>query len=114
MSANEPGADELDAALVALEAIAERAADGGHAFDGSVDRQLALVFLWVNVGSQLKRYCRKRSIQTGTEPFAGPIRMRDKLVYGTLLDPRAGIVWDTCVRDGPELRVLLTDLRATL
>ena len=114
MSAPEPGADELDAALVALEAIAERVSGGRHAFDGSVDRQLALVLLWVNVGSQLKQYCRKCSIPTGTEPFAGPIRMRDKLVYGALPDLRAGIVWDTCVRDGPELRVLLTDLRATL
>ncbi len=52
MSAQEPGADELDAALVALEAIAARVSDGRHAFDGSVDRQLALVFLCVNVGSQ--------------------------------------------------------------
>lgn len=114
MSAPEPGADELDAALVALEAIAERVSSGREAYDGSVDRQLALVFLWVNVGSQLKQYCRKCSIPTGTEPFAGPIRMRDKLVYGAMPDLRASIVWDTCVRDAPELRVLITDLRAAL
>jgi hypothetical protein len=114
VSAPKPGADELDAALAALEAIAERVSEGRHRFDDSVDRQLALVFLWVNVGSQLKQYGRKRSIVSGTEPFAGPIRMRDKLAYGALPDLRAGVVWETCVRDGPELRVLLADLRATL
>ncbi|MDE3202901.1 MAG: hypothetical protein KGQ66_01615 [Acidobacteriota bacterium] len=114
MSADEPGADELDAAIIALEAIAERVAGSRHRFDDSSDRQLALVLLWVNVGSQLKQYCRKRSIPGGTEPFAGPIRMRDKLVYGSLPDLRASIVWDTCIRDGPDLQVLLRDLRATL
>jgi uncharacterized protein with HEPN domain len=112
--ASTAGADELSAALNALERIANYVADGRGAFDASADRQLALVFLWANVGSQLKQYCRKCNISAGTEPFAGPIRMRDKLVYAALPDLRAGTVWDTCVRDGPELSVLLADLRATL
>ncbi len=61
-----------------------------------------------------ERVALQRSIPGGTEPFAGPIRMRDKLVYGSLPDLRASIVWDTCIRDGPDLQVLLRDLRATL
>jgi uncharacterized protein with HEPN domain len=109
-----PGADELGAALTALERIANYVAEGRGAFDASADRQLAMVFLWANVGSQLKQYCRKREISARTEPFVGPIRMRDKLVYAALPDLRAGTVWNTCVRDGPELSVLLRDLLATL
>lgn len=114
MSARELGADELDAALVALDRIAGYVAEGRAAFDASADCQLALVSLWANVGSQLKQYCRKRGITAGTEPFSGPIRMRDKLVYGALPDLRADVVWGTCVHDAPELRVLIADLRVTL
>ena len=108
------GADELDAALVALDRIIDYVAETQGSLDSSGDRQLALVFLWVNVGSLLKQYCRKLEIANGTEPFSGPIRMRDKLVYGALPDLRSDVVWETCVRDGPDLRTLLADLRAAL
>ncbi len=74
----EPGAAELDAALAALDRITERVAEGRVFFDRNEDRQLALVFLWTNVGSQLKQYCRRLDIPAGTEPFAGPIQMRDR------------------------------------
>jgi len=74
----EPGAAELDAALAALDRITERVAEGRVFFDRNEDRQLALVFRWTNVGSQLKQYCRRLDIPAGTEPFAGPIQMRDR------------------------------------
>lgn len=45
MSARELGADELDAALVALDRIAGYVAEGRAAFDASADCQLALVSL---------------------------------------------------------------------
>lgn len=114
MSAPAPGAAELDAALAALNLIAERVAEGRVLFDRNEDRQLALVFLWANVGSQLKQYCRRLDIPSGTGPFAGPIHMRDKVVYGSVraLDPE--VIWDTCVLNGPELHELVTDLRSAL
>jgi hypothetical protein len=43
--------DELDAALESWDRIARMVADGEGAFDASADRQFALIFLWVNVGS---------------------------------------------------------------
>lgn len=114
MSAPAPGAAELDAALAALNQIAERVVEGREFFDRNVDRQLALVFLWANVSSQLKQYCRRLDIPAGTEPFAGPIQMRDKIVYGSVHALDAVVVWDTCVLNGPELHELVTDLRAAL
>lgn len=114
MTAQFDGSDELDAALVALELIAERVAEGRVSFDRSSDRQLTLVFLWANVGSQLKQYCRRLGIPTGTEPFAGPTQMRDRLVYGSVQALDAEVVWDTCVVNGPELHELVTDLRSAL
>jgi uncharacterized protein with HEPN domain len=106
-------AAELDAALIALDRIADLVAEGRAAFDDSSDRRLALVFLWVDVGSLLKQFSRKRRIEPGTAPFARPIQMRDKLVYGPLTGLQPAVVWDTCVHDAPPLRTLLTELRAT-
>lgn len=114
MTAPDSGADELDRALDALDRVERYVADGQRAFEDSVDRQLALVFLWTNVGSVLRQYCRQLRLAPGTEPFAGPIKMRDKLIYGALADLRPDIVWDTCVHDAPTLRALLTELRAAL
>ncbi len=71
-----------------------------------------MVYLWANIGSQLKQYCRLAGIPLGTEPFAGPIQMRDKLVYGSVQALDATIVWDTCVKNGPELQGLVNDLLA--
>lgn len=110
MSATAPGAIELDAALAALNRIAE----GRALFDRNEDRQLTMVFLWANVGSQLKQYCRRLDIPSGTEPFASPIQMRDKLVYGSVQAVDAEVVRDTCILNGPELHELVTDLHSAL
>jgi uncharacterized protein with HEPN domain len=104
--------NELDAALMALDRIAQAVAEGEEVFEESPDRQFAMIFLWVNVGSLLKQYCRGRGIPLGSEPFAGPIRMRDKLLYGPIAGLRTDIVWETCASDAPTLRVLLSDLLA--
>jgi len=105
-----PGHRELSGAFDALGVIAELVGEGRLEFDRSIDRRLALVFLWANVGSQLKQYCRLVAIPPGIEPFAGPIQMRDKLVYGPIsgIDPE--LVWETCVVDGPELATYLSRL----
>lgn len=80
------GAAELEQALQASEVIAERVGEGRAAFDSSEDRRLALVFLWVNVGSALKQFCRRRGIEIeqGSSVFPGRIRMRDRLCYQRL------------------------------
>jgi hypothetical protein len=100
------------------ETISSHTSPGRRGGDGrprrNEDRQLALVFLWATVGSQLKQYCRRLDIPAGTEPFAGPIQMRDKLVYGSVLALDAEVVSDTCVLNGPELHELVTDLRSAL
>jgi hypothetical protein len=114
VSSTPTGVLELSAAVDALDRVAVLTAEGRPMFDSSRDRQLALAFLWVNIGSLLKQYCRKLDIELGTEPFSGPIKMRDKIAYGPVAALSADIVWDTCVRDGPTLRNLVADLRSAL
>lgn len=114
MSPDTNGSNEFDAALAALEIVASLVAAGKGAFDASQDRQLALGYLWTNIGSQPKQYCRKPEIPPGTEPFAGPVQMRDRLVYRSVLALDAQLVWDTCVINGPERRRLVSDLRSAL
>lgn len=114
MNAQGRGRAELDAALAALDSVSRYVSEGRQQFDHSVDRQLALVFLWANIGSQLKQYCRNLGIPNGTEPFAGPIQMRDRLMYGSVLTLDPQVVWDTCIHDGPELHELIANLRSAL
>lgn len=112
MTKRDGGRSELDGALAALDLVARYVAEGSDRFIGSPDRQLALVFLWANIGSHLKQYARNTHIEVGVGPFARPIQMRDRLIYGSVraLDPT--IVWQTCVADGPALRQLIIGLRA--
>lgn len=114
MSAQSQGSAELDAALAALDRVSGYVFEGRQKFDHSLDRQLALVFLWANIGSQLKQYCRNLGIPNGTEPFASPIEMRDRLVYGSVLTLDPQVVWDTCVIDGPQLHELIANLRSAV
>lgn len=114
MNARNGGRSEVAAALAALERISGYVDDGREAFDRSTDRQMATVFLWANVGSQLKQYCRINDIASGTGPFAGPIQMRDRLVYGSVLGLDPVIVWQTCTTDGPALREFLAGLLTSL
>lgn len=107
------GDAELRAALVALDRIAEFAADGRRVFEASPDRQLAVVFCWVNVESVLKQFVRKSGLDIVGDVLAAPIKMRDKLVYSNLAEIRPDIVWDTCVIDGPQLRTLVAELLAS-
>jgi len=69
-----PGAGlaELEQALEAVDAIIKLRDEGRESFDASEDRRWALAFLWVNVGSALKQFCRLRGIEQGSSPFPGP------------------------------------------
>jgi len=108
------GLAELEQALEAVEAII-RLRDGGKVtFDNSEDRRWALAFLWVNVGSALKQFCRLRGIEQGSSPFPGPIRMRDRLCYRPPSTVSTRILWDTCLYDADPLAALLRHLKAVI
>jgi hypothetical protein len=108
------GLAELDQALEALTEIAALRDEGRHGFDASEQRRWALAYLWINVGSALKQFCRRRAITQASSSFPGAIRMRDGLCYRppSTISPR--ILWDTCVHDTDLLTALLRDLRAAL
>lgn len=114
MNATPLGAAELDATIAALVEVDLLTAEGRTVFERSRDRQLALAFLWVNIGSLLKQYCRKRDVPLGAEPFSAPIKMRDKIAYGHIAALSAEIIWETCAHDAPALRDLIVDLREAL
>ncbi|MGH9070867.1 MAG: hypothetical protein ACRDX8_06810, partial [Acidimicrobiales bacterium] len=100
MSDQGPGIVELDQAREALGQIKALTEEGRAAFDASGDRRLALAFLWVNVGSALKQFCRLRGIAQGSSPFPGPVGMRDRLCYQRVDDLSARILWGPPGRGG--------------
>ena len=100
---------EIDEALSVLERIRRCVAEGQSIFDASQDRQWAMAYLWVNVGSLLKQLCRVHGVPLGTEPFSGPIRLRDKLAYGPASRLEPSIVWETSRAYGPRLHAVLSD-----
>jgi hypothetical protein len=108
------GLAELEQAIEAVDVIIKLRNDGRESFDASEDRRWALAFLWVNVGSALKQFCRLRGIEQGSSPFPGPIRMRDRLCYRAPSTVSSRILWDTCVYDADPLAVLLRDLKAVI
>ncbi|MGH9067834.1 MAG: hypothetical protein ACRD0J_10145 [Acidimicrobiales bacterium] len=114
MSEPASGSAELDQALEALDTMVALTGEGRVVFDGSSDRRLALAFLWVNVGSALKQFCRATGIAQGSSPFPGPIGLRDRLCYQRAGDLSPRILWDTCSLDAGPLVALLTDLRRAL
>ena len=114
MSDPQTGVAEIDQALAALSLIANMTSEGRVAFDFSADRRLALAFLWVNVGSALKQFCRLLGIAQGSSPFPGPIRMRDRLCYQPPDTLSARVLWNTCAIDATPLVTLLVDLRRAL
>lgn len=108
------GRAELDRALESLTQISRYRESGRAAFDESEERLWALAFLWINVGSALKQFCRLRGITQGASPFPDVIRMRDRLCYKPASSVSARIVWQTVVDDADDLMTLLSDLRAAL
>lgn len=105
------GTAELGRALDALRNIAHLTSEGREIFDASADRRMALAFLWVNVGSALKQFCRLRSITQGSSPFPGPIGLRDRLCYQPAAAVSPRILWSTCTDDTGPLVDLLGGLR---
>lgn len=100
--------------MEALSVVVRIRNEGRTRFDGSVDRQLAVAHCWVNIGSELKQFCRRRGISQAASPFPGAIRMRDEMLYQPLSDLSPDVLWDTCVHDAEPLTSLLQDLRHAL
>ena len=97
-----------------MHAVAAMVAGGRTTFDASTDQQRALAFCWVSIGSALKHYARLAGIPQGHGPLAPAIQFRDKLAHQSLDRLASEVVWETSVRDAPELlrvvEALINDL----
>lgn len=106
--------EELDAALQGLHAVADVVAEGRGAFDASIRQQWALAFCWVSLGSALKHYVHLAGLPQREGPLTPAIRFRDRLAHQRLDRLAPALVWETSVRDAPELQrvveALLDDL----
>ncbi|MGQ0717358.1 MAG: hypothetical protein ACT4NP_08580 [Pseudonocardiales bacterium] len=71
----------LGFALEALDEIDALVDSGRHEFAASLDRQRALAFCWIAVGSALKDYIRIAQLPARQEPLSSPIRFRDRLAH---------------------------------
>lgn len=100
----------------ALEALAEidvLVGRGHHEFAASLDRQRALAFCWIAVGSALKDYTRVALLPARQEPLSSPIRFRDRLAHQALNQLDADLLWRVSTERVAELRVILISLRAS-
>jgi uncharacterized protein with HEPN domain len=106
-------AELLGFALEALDEIDTLIGHGYDEFTASLDRQRALAFCWIAVGSALKDYTRVAQIPARQEPLSSPIRFRDRLAHQSLslLDPL--LLWQVSVERVAELRAVLLGLQAS-
>lgn len=103
----------LGFALEALDEIDLLVGQGRNEFAASVDRQRALAFCWVAVGSALKDYTRIAQLSARQEPLSSPIRLRDRLAHQALSQLDADLLWRVSAERVAELRIVLTGLRAS-
>jgi hypothetical protein len=106
-------AELLGFALEALDEIDTIVGCGYGEFVTSLDRQRALAFCWIAVGSALKDYTRVEQLPTRQEPLSSPIRFRDRLAHQSLsqLDPL--LLWRVSVERVAELRAVLFGLQTS-
>ncbi|HUJ66628.1 MAG TPA: HepT-like ribonuclease domain-containing protein [Acidimicrobiales bacterium] len=106
---------ELDAALYALREIRKLVSEGGRdGFDASEDRRRAIAWCWVAAGSALKHYAQTSGTPQGQPPLAPPIRFRDRLAHQRLDKLDADLLWETSVRETPDLLRIIEQLRDQL
>lgn len=105
---------ELEAARTGLDAIAAMVAQGREIFDTRHAQQRALAFCWVSTGSALKHYTQLAGLAQGRGPLAPAIHFRDRIAHQPLDRLAPEIVWETSVRDAPELLRVIEALIADL
>jgi uncharacterized protein with HEPN domain len=103
----------LGFALEALEEIDTLVGHRHQEFAASLDRQRALAFCWIAVGSALKDYTRIAQLPAGQEPLSSPIRFRDRLAHQALSQRDADLLWRVSTKRVIELRDILMNLRAS-
>ena len=103
----------LGFALEALDEIDALVGHGHDEFAASLDRQRALAFCWIAVGSALKDYARIVKLPARQEPLSSPIRFRDRLAHQSLSQLDAALLWRVSIERVAELRAILIGLRAS-
>lgn len=82
-------------------------------YDQNLDRQRALALCWISVGSALKHYAHIAGLPRGHGPLAPAIRLRDRLAHQPVDRLNPAVLWETSVRDAPELARIIAALRWT-
>ena len=101
---------ELTAAREGLAEIEGLVAAGRAEYEGNVDRRRALALCWISVGSALKHYAVLAGDASTAwcalagDPFAGQLAHQPV----SRLDPV--VLWETSVRDPPQLRRIVEAL----
>ncbi len=103
----------LGFALEALDEIDAIVSRGRPEFVASLDRQRALAFCWIAVGSALKDYTHIAKLPTRQEPLSSPIRFRDRLAHQSLSQLDAVLLWRVSTERVAELRAILIGLRTS-
>lgn len=103
----------LGFALEALDEVDALVGYGHREFAASLDRQRALAFCWIAVGSALKDYTRIAQLPTRQEPLSSPIRFRDRLAHQALSQLDADLLWRVSIERVALLRIILLSLRAS-
>ena len=106
-------AELLGFALEALDEIDTLVGYGYDEFAASLDRQRALAYCWIAVGSALKDYARLVQLSARQEPLSSPIRFRDRLAHQSLSQLDAALLWRVSIERVKELRAILVGLRAS-
>jgi len=101
---------ELTAAREGLAEIEGLVAAGRAEYEGNFDRRRALALCWISVGSALKHYAVLAGMPQRHGVLSPAIRLRDKLAHQPVsrLDPV--VLWETSVRDTPQLRRIVEAL----
>lgn len=95
-------------ALDEVEAIVSR---GRSEFAASLDRQRALAFCWIAVGSALKDYAHIAELPARQEPLSSPIRLRDRIAHQSLSPLDADVLWRVSTERVSDLQAILIVLR---
>jgi uncharacterized protein with HEPN domain len=103
----------LGFALEALDEIDTLVGHGRPEFAASLDRQRAMAFCWIAVGSALKDYARIAQLPAQQEPLSSPIRFRDRLAHQALSQLDADLLWRVSTERVTQLRIILLSLRAS-